>query len=182
MEAATARPETQPQTRPPERTAAVLTDQRQPAPAVRTAAVSAAAFRPSCTCFFAWGSRSRTRRGCDSRGPVAVPSFALSAWVLPNSALWELGLGFRQPALQLLDAHGINRMVAEKTRCSAAALLVVELREALPKGNRLFGVVSCASHVNQPDVVGLRLLLAAVRQFNGDLRAQTVQAHEHILI
>ena len=91
-----------------------------------------------------------------------------------------IGLGFRHPLLELLDAHGVQRMGAEKFRGAATALLAIVLPEALPEGDGGLGIVAGASHVNQPDAVRLGFLRPAVRQLPAHLGPESVsRQHQH---
>src|SRR5438128_2237777 len=72
-----------------------------------------------------------------------------------------LALDFRQPFLELLDPHFIQRVGSQKPQTVAAAMLLVVFGETLPEANGGFRVVSGAGHVNQTEMVCLGFLQAA---------------------
>src|SRR5882672_3358293 len=85
----------------------------------------------------------------------ALSSFHVSGFaggLIPRPIL---ALHFRQPFLELLDPHFIQRVGAQKPQTVAAAMLLVVFGETLPEPDGGFRVVSAAGHVNQTEMVCL---------------------------
>src|SRR5215813_4227675 len=71
--------------------------------------------------------------------------------------------------------------VGEKRRTAPALLLIIR-GKAFPKGHCFLWIVTCPRHINDPNVIRLRLLLPAVGQLNRDFRADPIKTHELILV
>src|SRR5438094_6941577 len=100
-------------------------------------------------------------------GPPAAASSTINLQLILRP---EFAMGFGEPSMELFDPHVIQRVRAQKPEPLAAAVLAVVFREALPETDRSIRVVSGTRHVNQAQMVGLRLLFATVRQFAAHLR------------
>ena len=90
-------------------------------------------------------------------------------------AFWYSARALGSCGLEVLDALLVQRMRAQEGEPLAAAVLAVVFGEPLPERDRRRRVVAGARHVEQPDVIGLRLVLAAVGQQHADLARHAVR-------
>ena len=88
-------------------------------------------------------------------------------------------LGFGHPSFDLLDALSVGRVVAGKLWWLPASGLLVH---AFPERLGLVGIVPRPRHVNQPDVVGFRLLFAAEGQAHPVATHRTKGRHDLLLL
>src|SRR5262245_57355084 len=95
-----------------------------------------------------------------SRPCSSVPATSLQRRRATTSGGTIRALGFRQPAFDALYAVRIARMVAEEL---GRLLAFRRPLHALPERQGLARVVSRPGHVDEPDVIRLRLLRPAER-------------------
>src|SRR5207245_634943 len=78
--------------------------------------------------------------------------------------------------LDLLLARPVARMRGEERRRSATRRAL----HALPEGERAARIVAGTRHEQEPDVIGLRLLRAAVGKEHAELRAEPVGGEDRV--
>src|SRR5262245_11660724 len=83
---------------------------------------------------------------------------------------------FGQPGLYLLLARAVARMRRQELRATAAARTL----HALPERERSVRIVAGARHEDEPDVIGLGLLRAAVREQYAQLGADAVRGEDRV--